>query len=74
MCDVGEYPNTTRPSTKNVADLPVNTSAGPEAPVGNGVYWQRLFAGRAVDAFAEQVGVAVVAGVLLDHVGENPAQ
>ena len=28
----------------------------------------------AVDAFAEQVGVAVVAGVLLDHVLVDPAQ
>ena len=31
-------------------------------------------AGRAVDALAEEVGVAVVAGVLLDHVDEHPAQ
>ena len=31
-------------------------------------------AGRAVDALAEEVGVAVVAGVLLDHVHEHPAQ
>jgi hypothetical protein len=31
-------------------------------------------AGGAVDALAEQVGVAVVAGVLLDHVEVDPAQ
>ena len=33
-----------------------------------------LFSGRAVEAFPEQVGVAVVARVLLDHVREHPAQ
>jgi hypothetical protein len=32
-----------------------------------------LYAGGAVDAFPEQVGVAVVAGVLLDHVDVDPA-
>ena len=31
-------------------------------------------AGGAVDGFTEQVGVAVVAGVLLDHVDQHPAQ
>ena len=35
---------------------------------------ERSVAGGAVDAFAEEVGVAVVAGVLLDHVDEHPAQ
>src|SRR4051794_20851535 len=30
--------------------------------------------GGAVDALADQVGVTVVAGVLLDHVGVDPAQ
>jgi hypothetical protein len=33
-----------------------------------------LYAGGAVDAFPEQVGVAVVAGVLLDHVDVDPAE
>ena len=33
-----------------------------------------VVAGAAVDALAEQVGVAVVARVLLDHVGDDPAQ
>jgi hypothetical protein len=38
--------------------------------------WQvrSVIAGAAVDAFAEQVGVAVMARVLLDHVGDDPAQ
>ena len=38
--------------------------------------WQErsVVAGAAVDAFAEQVGVAVMARVLLDHVGDDPAQ
>ena len=31
-------------------------------------------ADRAIDSFAQQVGVAAVAGVLLDHVDEDPAQ
>jgi hypothetical protein len=35
--------------------------------------WGELFAGLAVESFSEEVGVAVVAGVLLDHVGEYPA-
>lgn len=30
--------------------------------------------GRAVDGFAQQVGMPVVAGVLLDHVAQDPAQ
>src|SRR5215469_13346666 len=33
-----------------------------------------VVAGPAVDALAEQVGVAVMARVLLDHVGDDPAQ
>src|SRR5712692_3170985 len=33
-----------------------------------------VVAGAAVDALAEQVGVAVVARVLLDHVGDDPAR
>jgi hypothetical protein len=33
-----------------------------------------LYAGGAVDALPEQVGVAVVAGVLLDHVDVDPAE
>ena len=33
-----------------------------------------LLAGGAVDRFAQQVGVAVVPGVLLDHVDDDPAQ
>jgi NADPH2:quinone reductase len=33
-----------------------------------------LYAGGAVDAFPEQVGVAVVAGVLLDQVDVDPAE
>ena len=34
----------------------------------------RSVAGGAVDRLADQVGVAAVAGVLLDHVDEDPAQ
>ncbi len=40
-------------------------------------HWEVLggsFAGGAVDRFAEEVGVAGVAGVLLDHVGQQPTQ
>ena len=33
----------------------------------------RLVAGRPVDTFAEKIGVAVVACVLLDHVQVDPA-
>src|SRR2546430_1283765 len=35
---------------------------------------RRSFPGGAVDALAEQVGVAIVPGVLLDHVGEDVAE
>ena len=33
-----------------------------------------LFAGLAVDGLPEKIGVAVVPGVLLDHVTEDPAE
>src|SRR5262249_58638291 len=35
---------------------------------------RRSIAGKPVDRLADQVGVAVVAGVLLDHVEVDPAQ
>src|SRR4051812_33150159 len=46
------------------------------AAIDSGRSWIRigLLAGLAVDRLAQQVGVAVVPGVLLDHVGEDPAQ
>ena len=54
----------------------------PAGSAGGGVesglwHWEVLggsFAGGAVDRFAEEVGVAGVAGVLLDHVGQQPTQ
>lgn len=39
-----------------------------------GVSQRRSLAEAAVDALAQQVGVAEVPGVLLDHVGEDVAQ
>src|SRR5690349_19791974 len=35
---------------------------------------EALLAGGAVNAFTEEIGVAVVAGVLLDHVDVDPAK
>jgi hypothetical protein len=44
------------------------------SPAGTRLPGPVLHAGAAVDAFPEQVGVAVVAGVLLDHVDVDPAE
>src|SRR3954451_14258924 len=48
---------------------PITDAAGQVGKPGTG-----LLARDAVDAFADQVGVAVVPGVLLDHVDVEPAQ
>ena len=43
-------------------------------PVRSGALTRRLIAGGAVDGLPKQIGVAVVPGVLLDHVHIDPAQ
>ena len=53
----------------------VSTSTPPTCSTSaTGISSRRLLAGRPVDRLADQVGVAVVAGVLLDHVALHPAR
>jgi hypothetical protein len=54
------------------ADVAGRDTAPP--PAGTRLPGPVLHAGAAVDAFPQQVGVAVVAGVLLDHVDVDPAE
>ena len=63
--------HTRRPSGCG-ASLAELEDAGPVTLADKGR--RSVVAGFAVDALAEQVGVAVVARVLLDHVGHDPAQ
>lgn len=58
---------------------PFSDDAGTPASVAQirtalGAAHRQLLADGAVDALADQVGVADVAGILLDHVGQHPAQ
>src|SRR5215467_9887267 len=53
---------------------PVGPRKAPESPPRGYSADGGSVAGRAVDSLAQQVRVAVVPGVLLDHVDINPAQ
>src|SRR5580704_1846830 len=65
-----------QPGTGSIA----STSAPPRprcetrSAAGSALRDPELYAGGAVDAFPDQVRVAVVAGVLLDHVDVDPAE
>src|SRR5690606_19107783 len=54
--------------------IPFVFMASPIGPARRPVFPPRLFPGAPVDALAQEVGVAVVARVLLDHVEVDPAQ
>ena len=67
----------TRPGNRT-AQRPAPPWEGPAAPATRRRRrrpgWGGLLAGHAVDAFPQQIRVAVVSGVLLDHVDQDPAQ
>ena len=73
--------NFARPSVTPTWGRQRNGSACHELEMGDAVarWLQRrrttsLFSGLTVDRFTQQIGVAVVPGVLLDHVNQDPAQ
>ena len=66
-----------RPGSCGQVDRPAGPSPAANAQYGpplGGAIGRSVVAGVAVDTLAEQIGVAVVARVFLDHVGDNPAQ
>ena len=60
--------------TRTAAGIAYRTVPSPLGPRPGVLPRAWLGAGHAVHALAEQVGVAVVPGVLLDHVGQDPAE
>jgi hypothetical protein len=60
--------------TVRAAGCATHPSGHGELPVARLGEEPSLLAHAAVDAFAEKVGVAIVAGILLDHVHEHPTQ
>ena len=78
--DLGETSRWPTGSARNCRSMPASSVLSVEIDRCEAVPTDRTglvvpsVAGGAVDRLAQQVGVAVVAGVLLEHVGHDPAQ